>query len=391
MPAPALDAYFTNDASRIEGRIQQIQRVHGRMSALMVKEPLPDGNGFNFQTTVVNRSTGSAQAWQEVSTPNGTGNNCVPDASTVNPSMSIFNYTAAQYYLKSNPVCFNDFRRAYDYKAQVKAIRENFAEEVVDKWEDRDKAMYFYYSGHKIVFDGSLTETTNGTTMPATPATSTINQAILDRLYTRIIQDGGGKEAYAMKSGSPVITALMSEEAHRTIIKQDDSVREDFRWADAGKGENSILLQSWNIDRVCGGYMHAIDNKMPRYDFVNGAWVERPFYSNSATTIGTQAVVSAAYENAEFEDIYLWNPSVVHRQVPTPLGSVGADTTGRAVNYNGTVMWLNIPNEETNPFSDVGFWAARLQAAYKPLKPRYGYIIRVKRCPNVATTDCPAY
>lgn len=391
MSAPALDQYFISDASRIEGKVNQIQRVHGRVSALMKKEVLPDGIGFNFSTVVVNRSIGTGGGWVDVSAPDGSGNNCVPTPTIVNPSMSNLTYTAVQTYVKSNPICFQDYRRAYNWPEQIKAIRENFVENIVDIWENEDKLLFFTNAGHKIVFDASLTETTNGTTMPATVATSTINQNLLDRLYTRIIQDGGGREAYAMKSGAPIITAIMSEEAHRTIIKGDDSVREDFRWADSGKGEGAILLQSWNIDRVYGGFLHCIDNKMPRFDFVNGAWVERPFYITSATTVGDQAIVNPAYEEAEFEDVYLWHPDVVHRQVPKPLGSVGADTRGMAVKFNGEVVWRNIPNEDTNPMEDTGFYAARLYAAYKPIKIRYGYCIRVKRCPNVATTTCPAY
>ena len=390
MSAPALDQYFISDASRIEGRVNQIMRVHGRVSALMKKEVLPDGIGFNFSTVVVNRSIGTGGGWVDVSAPDGTSNNCVPTPTTVAPSMSNLAYSAVQTSVLSNDICFQDARRSYNWPEQVKAIRENFSENIVDIWENEDKLLFFTNAGHKIVFDGSLTEST-GATMPATPATSTINQNLLDDLYQQIIQDGGGKEAYASKQGSPIITAVMSQEAHRTIIKGDDSVREDFRWADSGKGDGSVLLQSWGIDRVYGGFMHCIDNKMPRFDFVGGAWVERPFYITQPSTVGDAAVVNPAYKNAEYEDIYLWHPDVVHRQVPKPLGSVGADTTGRAINFNGEVMWLNIPNKDTNPFGDIGFWGARLYAAYKPIKPQYGYCIRVKRCPRVATTSCPAY
>lgn len=387
MSVPAFDTVFISDASRIEGRVNQIQRVHGRVSALMKKEVLPDGIGFNFSTVVVNRSTGTGGGWVAV-TDSSTAN-CVPTPTVVSPSMSNLTYSAVQTNVISSEICFQDARRAYNWTEQIQAIRENFVENIVDIWETEDKLLFYTNAAHKMVFASGLPE--DPTTMPATPATSTINQNLLDTLYVRIIQDGGGREAYAMKQGSPVITAIMSQEAHRTIIKGDDSVREDFRWADSGKGDGAVLLQSWNVDRVYGGFLHCIDNKMPRFDFVNGAWVERPFYVNSATTVGEQANVNPDYENAEYEDIYIWHPDVVHRQVPKPLGSVGADTTGRAINFNGEVMWLNIPNATTNPYGDIGFYGARLMAAYKPIKPRYGWCIRVKRCPNVATTSCPSY
>lgn len=392
MAAPALDNYFVQDASRLEGEVYRIMRARGRVSALMQKRDLPDGIGYNFSTTVVKRSTATGgSGWIDVAQENGTVNNCVPNPSTVAPAQTVLNYNAQQQTVFSSDICFNDARRGYDFKSQVQGYRDNFVAEIVDTWENRDKLAFFQAAGHKLVFNASLTENTNSTTMPNVAATYQINQTLLDVLYERISQDGGYSEPYARKQGAPLITAIMSMGAHRTIIKTDDSVREDFRFADQGKGDGSVLLQSWGIDRAYGGFMHVIDMKMPRFDFVNGAYVERPYYTSTATTIGEEANVSAAYQNAEFEDLYLWDENVVMRQVPKPLGSVGADTRGTAVNFNGEVQWLNIPNKESNPFSNIGFWAAFLVAAYKPAKIQYGYVVRYKRCPAVTGSECPAY
>lgn len=390
--ADPLDQYFISDASRIQGKIEKIMRARGRVSALMKKEVLPDGIGFNFSTVVVKRSNGVGGSWQAVSTPDGTGNNCVPTPTVVSPAMTQLTYSAYQTRLDSADICFTDLRAAYDAKDQLAGIHDNFEGNIVDTWENQDKALFFQNAGHKIVFNASLTETTNGTTMPAVVATSTINQGLLDVLYNRIVQDGGDMESYAKQQGAPIIPAILSMEAHRTIIKGDDSIRNDFRWADSGKGAaGATLLQSWGIDRTYGGFMHVIDVKMPRYDFVNGAWVERPFYTTSATTIGDEAIVNPAYEAAEYEDLYLWNPDVVVRQVPKMPTSFGSGSSAKAVNYNGAVQWLNIPDKVLNPYSNIGFYSALLYAAYKPKKIQYGYCVRFKRCPNVVTTDCPAY
>lgn len=390
--ADPLDQYFISDASRIQGKIEKIMRARGRVSALMKKEVLPDGIGFNFSTVIVKRSNGVGGSWQAVSTPDGTGNNCVPTPTVVSPAMTQLSYSAYQIRLDSADICFTDLRAAYDAKDQLAGIHDNFEGNIVDTWENQDKALFFQNAGHKIVFNASLTETTNGTTMPAVVATSTINQGLLDVLYNRITQDGGDMESYAKQQGAPVIPAILSMEAHRTIIKGDDSIRNDFRWADSGKGAaGATLLQSWGIDRTYGGFMHVIDVKMPRYDFVNGAWVERPFYTTSATTIGDEAIVNPAYEAAEYEDLYLWNPDVVVRQVPKMPTSFGSGSSAKAVNYNGAVQWLNIPDKVLNPYSNIGFYSALLYAAYKPKKISYGYVVRFKRCPHVVTTDCPAY
>ena len=392
MPADPLHEEFISDASRIQGKIERIGREEGRVSALMRKEVLPENIGFNFSTVIVKRSNGTGGGWQAVSTPDGSGNNCVPTPTVVANAMTQLTYSAAQTRIDSVDVCFSDLRAAYNATEQIAAMRENFVGNVVDTWENRDKAMFFEKSGHKIVFNGSLSETTNGTTMPATVATSTINQGLLDRLYVRITQDGGGKEPYAKRQGAAIIPAIMSMEANERLTNGATDIQDNFRWAESGKGaEGATLLQSWNIDRTYRGFMHVIDNKMPRFDFVNGAWVERPFYISSATTIGDEAIVNPAYESAEFEDLYLWHPDVVVRQVPTPKGSFGSGTSAKTVSFNGDVVWLNIANKETNPYNDIGFYSARLYAAYKPKKPQYGYVVRFKRCPNVVTTSCPAY
>ena len=101
--------------------------------------------------------------------------------------------------------------------------------------------------------------------------------------------------------------------------------------------------------------------------------------------------MSAAYTAAEFEDLYIFSPDVMTRQVPKPATSFGSGSSAKAISFNGEVVWLNIPDKELNPFSDIGFFAARLYAAWKPRKVQYGYVVRFKRCPNVATTACPAY
>jgi hypothetical protein len=87
MPATALDQYFLSDASRIEGKVDKIMRVKGRLSALLKKDILPDGMGFNFSTVIVKRSTGVGGGWVPVSTPDGSGNNCVPTPTVISPAM----------------------------------------------------------------------------------------------------------------------------------------------------------------------------------------------------------------------------------------------------------------------------------------------------------------
>lgn len=389
--ADNINQMFAEDASRIQGDVNFIQRDTGRVSALMKKEALPEGMGHNFSTPVVQRSNRTGGGWTEVVDPTGAQNNCVPTAGVTTSAIDILSWTASKRVERSDTICLDDAWAAYDFTEQVMRKREEFVNTIVDIWEDSDKAGFFTAAGHKIVFNGSLTEGTS-TTMPATAATSQLTQALLDSIRSRAIRDGAGREPYAMKNGAPLLPLILSDEAQRTLLLNDASIRRDFNYAEMGKGsEGSKILQRWGVDTGYGGYLHIIDTKMPRYNFTGGAWVEVPFYTTAAATIGTKLVLNPDYLTAEYEDAYVWHPDVVHRMVPKTRTSVGADTQFGGFDYNGTVKWTNIPNLADNPLENQGQWFAQLYRAYKPIKVQYGYVLRFKRCPNIVTSPCPAY
>lgn len=385
-----LNNIFSADTTRLQGRVYQLLRAKGRVAALIKKENFPDGIGYNPITVNTLRSNPvGGSGWVTVAQEDGTANNCQPDPSVVTPALSTIAYTIEQQMTKSATICLTDARFGYMFQEQVKNNRENFVATIVDTWEDRSKYWFQYWSGHKIINNVSQTEGT-GTSFPNVEATGIASQEQLDPLWTRIMQDGGGEEPYAMSNGAACIPAIMSPEAHRNIIKGSSSVREDFRFAQMGKGyEGAQLLQSWGVDKPYGGFMHVIDYRMPRYNFVNGAYVEVPYYTTAAATIGTQTILNPDYESANFEVIYLFHPEAVIRQTPKPLGSVGSGTRFLATNYNGDIVWRNIPNETTNLFENQGVYAAQLMAAFKPTTKRnYAYSLMVRRCPTVTVTTC---
>src|SRR5690606_22870749 len=132
-----------------------------------------------------------------------------------------------------------------------------------------------------------------------------------------ILQDGGGDDgAYGNKNGQPLIPLIIDPRDARRLIKNDPSVREDFRFAEMGQGADATLLKSWGADKAYGGFLHVNNIRMPRYDFVDGAYVQRPFYSTSAATIGDQADPSALYRNAEYGLALVWSKDVLERLVP---------------------------------------------------------------------------
>lgn len=390
MAAPNLDQIFIEDESRITGDIAEVMRNKGRVSAMIPKGVLPTGIGHNFSAVSVDRSVATGgSGWEEVAIADGTGNNCVPDPSIVAPALTQRTYNGYQKAIMSSYICFRDAMTGYDFAQQVAKQRANFVGNIVDDWEDRDTSQYIYGCGRKIVINPSLTETGYGASLPAAEATGILTQSYLDELYQELVQDGAGEGGiYGNADGQPLIPIMMDMSTHASILQGDSSLRNDIRVAETGKGATATLLKGWGADKSLRGFMHVINTRLPRYDFVDGAYVQRNYYSSSATTIGNKADVSSAYKNAEYGVALVWSDSVVKRLVPPSLATVGADTTAPTLAFDGTVKWLNIPDMDINPWSDTGRWGARLYAAYRPDTPQYGCAILYKRCPGVTITDC---
>ena len=390
-----LNQYFASQSSLIVDRIAENRRLQGRMSAMIKKGTLPKGQGFNFSNLIMNKSIASGGAgWVSVITPDGTQNNCTPSPGTLNPSITTKTFSPEQRLIRSHKICFVDASGGYLFDEQVTMYQNQLADEVADTWEDKDTTEYIDAASHKMIANGSYSESSSA--FPLTQPTRYLDMDFLNRIYVDLLQDGAGRTAnYATVRGAPQIPIMVSSEQLENMISRNASMRLAFEYAEMGKGEDSTLLKSWAADRALGGWLFVVNNRMPRYDFVNGAWVQRSFYdSNLATTIGTEATVGAAYRNAQFELVMPFHPDVVHRMMPAPIGAPGGMTSGDTVNYDGTVVWENIKNADTssdeyNPLGNQGRYYAPLMAAYKSLNPRFGYAIMVKRCIGLgAQTAC---
>jgi hypothetical protein len=378
---PDINDYFATEALRMEGEIAEVGRYVSPISTVMEKGVAPDGMGFNYQSIVNERTTPSDYTWQELQANDGSGNTCVPTPSTILPARSIKDWSLEQIAFNSNQICIEDIRRSYNRQQQAEGDRDNFRNNIIDVWEQKDRSEYVRWSRWKYVLAPGLPYTDQSELFPAVEATSPLTAQALRTVRNRIIRDGGGKRgSYAKQDGAPVFLVFMSSEQQEGILLRDTEVRQDYRWADP-----KALLAPFGMNRTYQGWYHMIDDKMPRYDFVDGEWVERPFYTNQATTIGNSAELSSAYESAGFEDVIVWHPEVVKRMVPRPMATGGAGTTFDPINYAGEIRWVNFPSDSTeyrNVDGNTGYFRARLTAGYRPAVTRYGYTLRVKRCNN---------
>ena len=399
----AINDNFVRESGRVALGTYRLGLYKDPYLRFVSQSAFPDNMGKTITNIIAQRSIATGTGWEEVGhtgDENSQDNACLAPVKTVGYAFDTKTFTLRQQAVESNFICLEDVRTSAfpidDVNNYIKILADNVNVEWIKRYDDD----YLTHSTKLSVepgIDNSGTVTFDGATglatIAGTPApTSVLTPGVLRQIHDNLYQENAGDDGDAVTDdGAPVFNVFAERATIENLIKLQQDVREDIRFAEQGMGEAARLMQSWSVDRAFGGFMHIIDVRMPRYDFVGGEYVERPFYADAETAIGDEAVVNPAYINAGYEAAFVWHPDVIHREVPAPLGSVGSDTRGTAWNFNGEVQWLNIPDKTLNPFSDIGFWAARLNAAYRPIKPRYGYVLIYKRCPNIPSTDCPSY
>lgn len=387
MACPDYNALFTRESNRILPIFRERGRVRSWWASLggngLKSEPWPEEFGDTVSRVILERTIPSRDPdWQPIvantAVPANEGS-CMPTAAIVKTASTLRTTQLYQEAIDTDWLCVNDVRSALNFKRQVAHMLKNLADNVTDWWEERNRSMYVALAQNKLVFNPDLPVKTNGTTLTDFPLelpTSTITQKYLNRLRVILQHNAAGTDggAYGREDGGDVFAVIMSTDMQEALFTTSDRINRDRRYAEAPK-----LLKAYGVDRSYQGWFHIIDNKAPRFDFVNGAWVNRPFYANSATTKGNRAVVNPDYEAAEYEMVIPFLKTVVTRMIPRSFPSAGSGASFKPWNYAGTPTWVNEYDKECNKYKTNGYWSVLMQAAYMPEKIEDGWGILCKR------------
>ena len=207
---------------------------------------------------------------------------------------------------------------------------------------------------------------TSGASNADVVPTGYISNAVLGRLYQRLVRTTDHAKAYGSANGRPVFCLRIGADASDALIR-DTGVRDDIRestWVDE-------FLKPIGVDRSWRGFYHMVDDLIPRYSESGGVLTRvEPFdYLGNYNT---------AYDTADYEVFYIVQKEVMECQVP------GATVSGPGVSYGvnenrGKFDWLNIQDLATNPLREVGLFYATFASASKPIKPLNGYVGLFKR------------
>ncbi len=193
---------------------------------------------------------------------------------------------------------------------------------------------------------------------------------------------GSGANAHARFIGGPDIL---------------DSLRNDLGGAAGPGGANIVPLgqvaaggNKMAIDAITGymfepiyrGMQFAEDQIPLRLNWTGAGYTPVDPNAPQAATVGTVAVVSAAWENASHEVAFLFYEGSFERQVPAPWTGEGKVKFARQM-FGGEIQFLNHPDMVCNLFQDYGVMAYRVGRAYRPIYPWFVLPIIYKRCLDV--------
>jgi hypothetical protein len=388
----ALQDLFTDESGRIAPEIQRRLTGKNVMIDEVEKGPWEDGMGEIVNVLTVERSivTGVTDdaAWQPMA-PQSTGDNgpCLPNVYQIS-----FGQTQRQMQLytraiESPDICLELLRPGFSLTNQLDITFQSLTQGL--QWELEKQAMnqYILQSGNLICVNSIV-----GTGAPVNPGSvgwdtayppnSTLDQGFLDFIYYEMDREVCGDGAIGMADGQNIYALVTDAETSRNLKTQNADIRQDLRYAWMGAGEESPLVMPYGISGRCyGNYSHIINQKMPRYDLINGQYVRQSYWLTSpAATKGNAPIVNPSYLNAEFSTTFIFNPKVYKWLIPGMLNSPGGDMAYTTPNYfPAQFRWLNILDRTCNPDGTIGFYRGRMAMAPMPLHPSYGWCILHQR------------
>jgi hypothetical protein len=312
------------------------------------------------------------------------GGLCLPPATQIGIASTTRTYNLARRVLQGPDFCVEDIRFSFQLRDQLEAIVSILAEYAMIEWEIRDRHEYLRLVKWKVTVNAAVTETTN-TTAPffgGLPPTSILTQGLLNRWRARLLRDGAVLSALGMENGAPIMTLICSFETSEDLIFRNADIRDDLRW-----GQPNLLLAPFGVTKSYRGFYHLIDNYSMRGSISGGTWTETPAFTNTAggypgagATKGNKTEVATAWNVAPTEISFIFDPTVLEQQIPTPITNPASQFNFDPVTYMGDFRIKNIIDRTCNPDGTILYHRGILAAGSKPVHPERGVAFLHLRC-----------
>lgn len=386
MPAQLFSSCATIDQHflRESGRIGPDTFTRGRETepiwlGLIAQKPWMNNMGVVIKNTIYERSGLTvAPTWLPVNPSDGASvNACIPPLTTISNSATTQEYQRYHIALESDPLCLEDIRNSNNPKQAIQAFQDNLMGNANYVRKERIRSEYFRLANHKIVVAPGLPE--DETAFPLVQPTSAMTMGVLRRKYRQLQREADGtsgvNKVATNSRGATQFLFISSGETIENLIKNDDEIRDDFRWSP----RVSELLGAYDQKFSYGGFIMQEESFPEHYNWNGAAFVRVPEYTPSATTIGNKLEINPYWENAQYEVSYIFHPDVMVSRVPDP-GLQFGDVKYNAINYGLEWRWVNRYDRNCNPDENIGFFRAIGMQATEPVYRQFGYAFLALRC-----------
>jgi hypothetical protein len=335
-------------------------------------------------------SVGTGNAWN--STVSGASAGCIPNPTNLNFGQSYVTWNLQTQTYQTPCICLDDLKTSFEIERQVGKTVEQLTQLTRTVLDNRRRSEYLRlvpkmttgsfteynsYGSNSIGTvsgDNWLNYANAGSAIPV-PSLQ-LNQNFLDVIRVGLIRDGAGHNPLGRENGAAVLGLITSAETSRQLLRNDDALRQDIRYATP-----SELVAPLGVDRSYGGYYHLVDFEVPRYTYTSGTFKQVYPFVQIAATSGYRWVPNQAYEEAPYEAAYVFHPDVYEEAVQQVGPNIpGAPFDDYPYYYSGQFFWLNIRNADNNPLGKIGRWLAVFQSGSRPLQPWLGRVVIHKRC-----------
>lgn len=375
------------------GRIGPDTYRRGRESeplwlGLIAQKPWMNNMGQIVRNTIYERSgLNTPPAWTAVAPSDGASvNACIPPLTVISNSATTQEYQRYHLALESDPLCLEDIRDSNNPRQAIQAFQDNLMGNATYVRKERVRSEYFRLAKHKIVVAPGLPE--DPTAFPLVQPTSPMTMGVLRRKYRQLQRESDGTSGVnkiaTNDRGATQFMFVSSGETIENMIKNDDKIRNDFRWSP----RVSELLGAYDQKFAYGGFIMWEESFPEHYNWNGSAFVRVPEYTPSATTIGNKLEINPYWEHAQFEVSYIFHPDVMISRVPNPDVAYG-DVKYRANNYALEWRWVNRYDRNCNPDENIGFFRALGMQATEPVYKQFAYAFLALRCdPSLDLVAC---
>lgn len=362
----------------------------------------PKGQGFTINNMMLERTVTTSEdgtEWVDAApsqqTSEGTPfNNCQPTPEEIKFGQTLRPMKIARRNIQTQDFCINDL--ANDF--QVEKVLDNMMDILGGitewVWMNRLQNEYYRLSEHKITETSSGFDISATTHDPTKPPTSRLLNGTLEQVYQKQVMQGAradGTVGYGV-NGRPIYELWTDANTSRDLIRQDPELREDFRFAFEGKGEDSPLLFIPGTPFSYNGFKHTWIKFPPRWEIVGGVYKRiYPYDTPTPTTKGLKTPVSNAYIYATYQTSFIFVPTVQTVLMEEPSTNPGGRVKFDYASHMGEFQFLVIKDKKCNPRGEMGFFDALFASAHEPGHIELGWSLMHLNCPGLRSPEPSCY